>query len=117
MRLSNLLSAGLAFLAACASPAAAMGADNPPVAKGVVRDAAPVSKPPMVIRNPDGTMTVQKEPSIEALNTNAPSLVPWHLQDTIPSGHEAQHKIINRILAMPRSVLRFHIHHARMFCR
>jgi hypothetical protein len=36
-----------------------------------------------------GEMTVQIEPSIEALNTNAPSLEPWHLQDTIRSRHEA----------------------------
>lgn len=40
----------------------AMGADNPPTTKAVVGDAASTNKPPMVIQNPDGTLTVQKEP-------------------------------------------------------
>jgi hypothetical protein len=62
----NLLSPVLAFLTACASPAAVMGADNPPPQKPAVTDTAPASsasKPPMVIQNPDGTITVRKEPS------------------------------------------------------
>jgi hypothetical protein len=58
---SNLLSPVLAFLAVCASPAAVMGADDPQATKTVVGDAAP-SKPPMVIRNSDGTFTVRKAP-------------------------------------------------------
>ena len=49
-------------LAACASPAAVMGADNPQVTKAVVKDAASTDKPPMIIQNPDGTFTVQKTP-------------------------------------------------------
>jgi hypothetical protein len=32
----------------------------------IVSDAAPTKKPPMVIQNPDGTITVQKQPSKEA---------------------------------------------------
>ena len=43
----------------------AMGADNPPTTKAVVGDAASTNKPPMVIQNPDGTLTVQKEPPKE----------------------------------------------------
>jgi hypothetical protein len=61
---SNLLSV-LAVLAACASPAAVMGADNPQATKAVAGDAATTSRPPMVIRNPDGTFTVQKAPPKE----------------------------------------------------
>ena len=63
--LSNLLSPILALLAACASPAAVMGADNPPATKDVESDAASTNKPPMVIQNPDGTFTVQKAPPKE----------------------------------------------------
>jgi len=63
--LSNLLSPVLALLAACASPAAVMGADNPPATKPVASDAASTNKPPMVIPNPDGTFTVQKAPPKE----------------------------------------------------
>jgi hypothetical protein len=66
-RPTNLLSQVLAFLAACAfSPAALMGADDPPALKPAVTDTAPAnsaSKPPMVTHNHDGTFTVRKEPS------------------------------------------------------
>jgi hypothetical protein len=62
---SNLLSPVLAVLAACAYPAAVMGADNPQATKAA-GDAASTSKPPMIIRNPDGTFTVQKAPPKEA---------------------------------------------------
>jgi hypothetical protein len=68
---SNLLAPVLAFLAVCASPAAVMDADNPPATKSVVGDAASASKPPMVIQNPDGTITVQKEPPKPAKDTKA----------------------------------------------
>ena len=54
----------LAFLAACAFPAAVMGADTPPPSKPAVSDAAPTDgagQPPLIIQNPDGTLTVQKE--------------------------------------------------------
>jgi hypothetical protein len=64
-RPSNLLSPVLAVLAACASPAAVMGADDPQATKAVVTDAASTDKPPMIIDNPDGTFTVQKAPSKE----------------------------------------------------
>ena len=37
----NLLSPVLAFLSACASPAAVMGADNPPAQKPAVRRDSP----------------------------------------------------------------------------
>jgi hypothetical protein len=60
-RPSNLLSPVLAFLAACASPAAVMGADDPKATKAV-GDAASTSRPPMIIQNPDGTFTIQKAP-------------------------------------------------------
>jgi len=58
---SNLLSPVLAVLAACASPAAVMGADDPQARKPE-GGAASTSTPPMVIPNPDGTFTVQKAP-------------------------------------------------------
>jgi hypothetical protein len=58
---SNLLSPVLAVLAACASPAAVMGADDHQATKAV-GDAASTSRPPMIIQNPDGTFTVQKAP-------------------------------------------------------
>jgi hypothetical protein len=56
----NLLSPVLAFLTACASPAAVMGADDHQATKVAAGDAASTSKPPMIIQNPDGTFTVQK---------------------------------------------------------
>jgi hypothetical protein len=61
------LSPVLAFLTACAFPAAVMGADNPQATKAVVGAAASTTtnKPAMVIQNPDGTFTVQKEPANE----------------------------------------------------
>ena len=62
---SNLLSPVLAVLAACASPAAVMGADDPQATKSVGEAVSP-STPPMIIDNPDGTFTVQKAPSKEA---------------------------------------------------
>jgi len=59
---SNLLPPVLALLAACASLAVVRGADNPPATKAVVTATAPTDNPPMIIHNPDGTFTVQKEP-------------------------------------------------------
>ena len=64
-RPSNLLSPVLAVLAACAFPAAVMGADDPQASKAVARDAASADEPPMIIHNPDGTFTIQKVPSKE----------------------------------------------------
>jgi hypothetical protein len=59
--LSKLLSPVLSVLAACASPAAVVGADDPQATKAV-GGAASTSRPPMIIQNSDGTFTVQKEP-------------------------------------------------------
>ena len=53
---SILLSSVLVFLAACASQA-------PPAPKPVENDAASSKHPSMVTQNPDGTFTIQKEPS------------------------------------------------------
>jgi hypothetical protein len=50
-----LLSVVLGFLTACAS-------QTPPAPKTVESDAASRSKPPLIIHNPDGTFTIQKEP-------------------------------------------------------
>jgi hypothetical protein len=47
------------------------GADDPQATKAVVRDDASTSKPPMVIRNPDGTFTVQKAPPKDATRGTA----------------------------------------------
>ena len=60
---SNLLSPVLAVLAAYASPAVVMGADDPQATKSVARDAVSTDNTPMIIHNPDGTFTVQKVPS------------------------------------------------------
>ena len=59
-RPSYFLPPVLAVLAACASHASVMGADDPKATKPVRGDAS-TSKPPMIIQNPDGTFTVQKE--------------------------------------------------------
>jgi hypothetical protein len=67
---SNLLSPVLAVLAACASPSAVMGADDPQATKPVGEAASP-SNPPMVIQNPDGTFTVQKAPPKEGTKGTA----------------------------------------------
>jgi hypothetical protein len=40
-----------------------MGSDDPPAPKAIVTDTAPASNPPMVTENPDGTITLRKEPS------------------------------------------------------
>jgi hypothetical protein len=69
---SNLLSPVLAILAVCSSPAAVMGADNPPATKAAAGDAASAKKPSIVVQNPDGTLTVQKVPPKDgAQNTRA----------------------------------------------
>jgi hypothetical protein len=62
---SNLLSPVLAVLAACISPVAVIGADDPQATKPVGKAASP-STPLMIIHNPDGTFTVQKAPPKEA---------------------------------------------------
>lgn len=59
---SNLLPPVLALLAACAFLAAVKGADNPQATNPVVSDAAPTDKRPMIVHNPDGTFTIQKQP-------------------------------------------------------
>lgn len=72
----------LAFLAACAIPAAAIGADTPPkAAEPNVAPADPARNPPFIVHNPDGTMTVQKEPAsgkteAERVGHTAPSGCP-----------------------------------------
>ncbi|MGH7154813.1 MAG: hypothetical protein ACREF3_12875 [Acetobacteraceae bacterium] len=60
-RPSNLLLPVLAVLTACAATAAATDTDNLPAANAVANNTASASRPPLVIQNPDGTMTVQKE--------------------------------------------------------
>jgi len=49
-----------------------MGADIPPTAKSGISDAASTTKPPMVMQNPDGTITIQKEPSKEGTKMQKP---------------------------------------------
>jgi hypothetical protein len=54
----------LALLAACAFPATVMSDDTPPPPKPAAADSAPADgagQPPLIIQNPDGTLTVQKE--------------------------------------------------------
>jgi hypothetical protein len=66
MTIGQLMSPVLALLAACAFTVTAMSADTPPVPKPASADAAPADaagKPPFIVHNPDGTMTVQKEPA------------------------------------------------------
>lgn len=54
------LSPVLAFLASCTSSAAAIGAETP--SQPDVINAVPGGRPPLIIHNPDGTVTVQKAP-------------------------------------------------------
>lgn len=64
-RPSNLLSPVLALLGACAAPAVMIGADDPQATKPVGQ-AASATMPPMIVRNPDGTFTIQKSSSKDA---------------------------------------------------
>ena len=64
----SLLSPVLAFLAACATPV--FGAEDPPQqANPPVTDTATTgsttatNKTPLVVQNPDGSITIQKEPA------------------------------------------------------
>ncbi len=59
MTRSNFLLPGFAVLTACASAAAALASDQSPAPKLAAGDAASASRPPMIVRNPNGTMTVQ----------------------------------------------------------
>jgi hypothetical protein len=59
MKRSNFLLPVFAILTACVSAGAALAA-NSPAPNPVSGDAASISGSPMVIRNPDGTFTVQK---------------------------------------------------------
>ena len=65
--IAHALSAVFGFLVVCAIPAAAIGAETlplkPAMANGAPADAK--GKRPLIIRNPDGTMTVQKVPPPE----------------------------------------------------
>ena len=89
-RPSHLLSAALAILTVCALPAAVMGAENPLPTKPAAADAPSAnsaSKPPMVTQNPDGTMTVQKQPpkgEPEATNQKGLVIPPQVIVTTIP---------------------------------
>jgi hypothetical protein len=84
-----MLDAGADLRTICASPAAVMGADNPQATKAIVSDLAPTDKRPMVIQNPDGTMTIQKEPPKEAAKDtkakNGLVIPPQVVVPTIPS--------------------------------
>jgi hypothetical protein len=63
MKLSIFLLPVIAVLTAGAPLAAAFGAANSPVPDARARDAASARRPPLVIHNSDGTMTVQLTPS------------------------------------------------------
>jgi hypothetical protein len=55
--------AAAAFLSACSSGVATIAADQPPPpAKSPAPEAASTASKPLVTRNPDGTITVQKLP-------------------------------------------------------
>ena len=58
----------IAFLTACEPPIALMQATNPPVQKAVPNDAASTNKSLIIVQNPDGTFSVQKDGS--RLDTN-----------------------------------------------
>jgi hypothetical protein len=60
---SNLFIAVIAFVTACDSPTALMQAGNPPAQKAVPNDAASTNKSLIIIQNPDGTFSVQKDGS------------------------------------------------------
>ena len=65
--IAHALSLVLGFLAVCAIPAAAIGAETPPLKPAKINGAPADAngRPPLIIRNPDGTMTVQKLPAPE----------------------------------------------------
>ena len=77
----------LAGVTVCLSPAAVMGADDPPPAPPAVTDTGSASKPPMIVRNPDGTLTVQKRSSngqTEETGTKGLVIPPQVIVPTIP---------------------------------
>jgi hypothetical protein len=53
----------LVFLSACDSPVATVGADgSPPPAKSPAAEAGSAASKPLITRNSDGTITIQKVP-------------------------------------------------------
>jgi hypothetical protein len=62
MKRSNLLLPVLAVLTAGAPMVAAFGADESPAPNAVAGGPPSTRRPPMVIQNSDGTMTVQMTP-------------------------------------------------------
>jgi hypothetical protein len=58
---SNPLLLAIAFLTACNCPDVLMKAANPPAQKAAGSDMASTNKPLIIIKNPDGTLSVQKE--------------------------------------------------------
>jgi hypothetical protein len=60
---SNLLFAVISFVTACDSPTVLMEVANPPAQKAVPGDAASTKSPLIIIQNPDGTFSIQKDGS------------------------------------------------------
>ena len=59
MTRSNFLLPVFAVLTACAFTAAALATGQSPAPKPAAGDAASASRPPMIVQNPNGTMTIQ----------------------------------------------------------
>ena len=62
MKRSNFLLPVIAVLTACAPLAAAFGAADSPAPDAAPSDPASARRPPLIIHNSDGTMTVQMTP-------------------------------------------------------
>jgi hypothetical protein len=61
---------------ACAIPAGALAAETPPPPKPAASaDTGSKDKPPLIIQNPDGTLTVQKAPASEKTDAAQRGLV------------------------------------------
>jgi hypothetical protein len=63
MSIERLLSPVFLVMAACAIPAAALSAETPPKSAEANTAPADPARAPFIVRNPDGTLTVQKQPA------------------------------------------------------
>jgi hypothetical protein len=99
MSIERPLSPVLVFLLACAVPAAALAAQTQPAPKPAATDTAPsdaTGKPPLITRNPDGTITVQKEPAPGKTENAAPKGLVIPPQVVVPTASAPANKQDNQ---------------------
>lgn len=63
MTRSIFLLPAFAVLTACASAGAALASDQSPASKIAAGDAVAANRPPMIVQNADGTMTIRMAPA------------------------------------------------------